>query len=385
MIIVCNEKKVPRGYDGWDVIKKIGNPDYCPGIWKRKSENGAGWQIVVDTEEFSKSNDEVRRVLEEVLYVEDYRRIYCEELEMDELLDKLDEAILPILKDLPSFAFDCDVYSIHRDDYGAYVSLTDDAYGKYRLDAVIYNDIKGEPLKVALNKRIRVYGFIADNPGHGTMRLMPYRVELTGEPTRAQQQRIDWKERIGRNPPVMGRMLTKDFAFAKIGLIAPSETAVSYMDFMAVLEKNSVEVKVVPRFGRMDAFSISERLQDLVKEGDVEAVCIIRGGANNPHFEMLTLDSPTLCQAVAESTKPVMAGIGHTSDNPYFTKYVDYNAKSAADLAYKLSRVYTLPEAKQKVQEEIQEKTEGSTLYVFVNKLFEFMGWDFGKRKSCKE
>lgn len=375
MIIACNEKNVPKDFGGWAVIKKLGDRDYCPGIWKRKAPDGKGWQICVDTEEFYKGHEEVRKVLSEVLYVDDFRRIYRERVELFDLLDQIDKILLPAIKDLPSYSLDCDVYSIRRVDHGAYVSLTDDEYGSVCLEAFIYNEIKGTPKDVKVNQRIRVCGFLTDHPGHGSLRLMPYSVVILDQPTKADEQRKEWRERLAETPPVMGRTLVKDCSFAKIGVIAPGAASVSYSDFLAVLTKNAAGIEVVPRFGRMDAFSISERLEYFAKMDDVEAVCIIRGGAVNPHFEFVTLDSPTLCRAIAGYKKPVLTGIGHAEDNPFCTRYVDYNAKTATDLAYRLSRMYSLPEAKERFKEEIKGRTKGSIFSSLVEKLFRFLGW----------
>jgi exodeoxyribonuclease VII large subunit len=100
-----------------------------------------------------------------------------------------------------------------------------------------------------------------------------------------------------------------------IGLIT-SEGSAAYNDFMSVILKSlySFNITLIDAHmqGENTIHEVLRGIRTLQRHPRVDTIAIIRGGGAKT--DLFSFDDLTICKAIAESTKPVITGIGHEID-----------------------------------------------------------------------
>ena len=101
----------------------------------------------------------------------------------------------------------------------------------------------------------------------------------------------------------------------RVGLITGEKTA-AYKDFTTRLAASPFNFTVATAYARMQGndteSSVIAALESLASRGDLDVICIVRGGGSKTDLNYF--DSEALCRAVANCGIPVFTGIGHEID-----------------------------------------------------------------------
>ncbi len=120
----------------------------------------------------------------------------------------------------------------------------------------------------------------------------------------------------------------------KVGLVTGEMTA-AYKDFTTTLASSGFPFEVVTEFARMQGneteATVLDALSALERRGDLDAVCIVRGGGAKTDLNYF--DSESLCRKIAGFPYPVLTGIGHQIDESLVDKVAYASCITPTDCA----------------------------------------------------
>ncbi len=120
----------------------------------------------------------------------------------------------------------------------------------------------------------------------------------------------------------------------KVGLVTGEMTA-AYKDFTTTLASSGFPFEVVTEFARMQGneteATVLDALSALERRGDLDSVCIVRGGGAKTDLNYF--DSESLCRKIAGFPYPVLTGIGHQIDESLVDKVAYASCITPTDCA----------------------------------------------------
>ena len=123
----------------------------------------------------------------------------------------------------------------------------------------------------------------------------------------------------------------------RVGLITGEKTA-AYKDFTTRLAASPFNFTVTAAYARMQGneteSSVIAALESLVARGDLDVICIVRGGGSKTDLNYF--DSEALCRAVANCGIPVFTGIGHEIDKSLLDEVAYLSCITPTDCAKRL-------------------------------------------------
>lgn len=154
----------------------------------------------------------------------------------------------------------------------------------------------------------------------------------------------------------------------RVGLITGEGTA-AFNDFMSVLAQSGFAFQVVPAWARMQGAetenSILTALGTLLKDRQLDVVCIVRGGGSRTDLNFF--DSEALCRAVALFPIPVFTGIGHEIDRSLLDLFAWESRITPTDCAkFLVQRVSEAWESTQALGQGIAQRTQDKLRYAWL-------------------
>ena len=123
----------------------------------------------------------------------------------------------------------------------------------------------------------------------------------------------------------------------RIGLITGEGTA-AYKDFTTRLAASMFKFTVITAYAKMQGndteSSVLDALDKLREDGEIDVVCIVRGGGSKTDLNYF--DSEALCRAVANYPIPVFTGIGHEIDRSLLDEVAHMACITPTDCAKRL-------------------------------------------------
>lgn len=342
---------------------KAQNNQKPKGIYLYKAENGQ-WYFYIDTDYIDINDAEIRSDLKRCLPDFLIRELYGKRMSLNDFFKELHEIVSPALENCAEYVIEADVYSIRPSGNMVFLDLTDDPNGTYKFPAIASAQVIEEQC-ISENSRVKCYASIIEYEPKGLLQLDVRKIFLVEDGmTKADQQRQAWGT---DDLPNTARHAWDKPVPKKIGVISNVGKHDGYNDFVYTMSKKSPDTILVPKFRAMVAENIACAIAEF-QDTDCDCICIVRGGTTNAHFDFLAFDHPKLLEAIKNSTKPVLTGIGNNDDVPACCKVAYCNASTPTALAYTITKATTKHEATEIVSKK-------STLAKFFSNLIKII-WD---------
>ena len=132
-------------------------------------------------------------------------------------------------------------------------------------------------------------------------------------------------------------------------------------------------LKSIPLEGDGAAVSIAAAIAEANALPEIGFICITRGGGD-PHTINSIFNNPVLCEAIRTSVKPVLLGIGHSSNFTYAEMVSDspyYNGKkksftSPTELGWYVNNYYRKKDNEQPIPQQTEQKDNTKLLIIAV-------------------
>lgn len=111
----------------------------------------------------------------------------------------------------------------------------------------------------------------------------------------------------------------------------------SIQDFLALMGKK-VGFEVEPHVIHMVPENLVQNIRDYNRP-DVDAIAIIHPPGWDM-YQLMPFYTPSVYEAVNESLKPILLGLGYGNDHPFCEKCADYSPSTASMLAVKLAYLW---------------------------------------------
>lgn len=287
--------------------------------------------------------------IQAVLTPEDYAQYFASSVQ--ETLQDIQEAskkILPLPSDeREELVIEGDIaYRIPLSQTEVLLEITDTVEGRERLRCIISRlDDKQEDIHQYQHVRLR--GFLAFYPAFAQFQLDASHIAALPDDTKLSMKE---KEELAKLKDVVIRdhVLVKDAIkdWHKILVFCPDD--VTWANFNSIvqgkdskdaddeMQEDTLHYDRAP-VRRAPGEELAARIRECNQKQEYDAICFLQGPVRDK-YAYAHFYSAELCQALNDSHIPVLAGIGNAvGRKPFFTKYVDFSAKTAQVLAYKMT------------------------------------------------
>lgn len=372
------------------ILRQISNSPGNPDLWEKKQlvrqlegvsvfKKGNDYFYTIDPAEAD--IDEVRTIIKDVVSEKDYEKWFIQKCSLPHFLGEIEHK-LNFNDFLPEYEISADIANITElSAYKTVFEVTMTESGQNRLRCMISTAMAKEH-HLREDIRVTMRGFLSLYAPMAQLEFIVQGIHVhDGEDTAYQEylyhteydlESYDISE--GKRKPFPIKKTIGNWG--KLALISNDIKVCD--DFESTLSKDA-GLQLVPYIVRFEPDVLCDRIRRIGEDHEADAIAIIRGPAKD-RYSFWSLNDRFVCEAINESTIPVLLGVGHKTDKPICSRYTDYNAPTAGTLAARLAYWYAAAKIEQhkatptqsqlNLSDTIQKEQEEKSFMGLFHKLF---------------
>ena len=359
---------------GWSTRKE----DLLGLYGVRAQKQGKDYYFVIDPG-FAEM-EEVRELIHGLIAEDDYVELFEKQMDASDFLTEIEKK-LDFSKFHDSYKITGDVCKVLERGERTILELSSFENGSYRLRCIA-STASVSYSGLAENKKVQVMGHPVLYSARGQLEFEVTKIQVLDEKTEYQKALDRYQDEIDdyvmehdEKTPVS---LKKTIGiWQKLVLLAPDYQSIQ--DFLALMGKK-VGFEVEPHVIHMVPENLVQNIRDYNRP-DVDAIAIIHPPGWDM-YQLMPFYAPSVYEAVNESLKPILLGLGYGNDHPFCEKCADYSPSTASMLAVKLAylwadayaRTYTHTDRQTNIHNEpnVQEEDHAFHLSSLIRK---FLPW----------
>jgi exodeoxyribonuclease VII large subunit len=233
------------------------------------------------------------------------------------------------------------VHGLHKSDYGhIYFSLEDDLYS---LRCILRESVQGSiGFSVTNGMEIEAYGSIGVYEQRAQVNLEIEAMQMVKRASLKDYGSVeDQLAKRGLWPKPKKSLPAKPRKIA----VVTSRRSEAIEDFRTNYRLSGGTAEIVEVDVRIQGDHAPREISDAIRrlnlEADVDIIVLTRGGGR--HADMAVFDDLLIAEAIAQSTIPIVTGIGHEGDTTFADRAADMTTSTPTAVAVMLARLHLEP------------------------------------------